>query len=402
VQGAYYVSAAGNNADGRSWNTAWSGLNQVNWSIIKPGATIYISGGNTSQTYTGTLRVPAGTTGITITRGVDPGHSGEVIFDGGNSTQYGVHINAEGTPVKNLIISNLTFRNYSGAGVYGSGQRSGGLQGITVDHCKFLDFNRAGVFFEGNDNLNNNYNVVVKNSYFDDDNARTGQSDGIYVQVLKDFTADHNYIILDNNYTGVEDVHSDNIQSFWVDNVMYSNNVVVQKSKKTLGTQMLFTENGYGEHVFLNNVFIRDTPYAEDSAMRLKSGNGSTFIAKVIGNTYYGKGRILNSSTVTTIKNNIFYGVSQPTGERTIYITSSGSVISNNIFYDPNNQFPSTWGGIDVNPMFVSTDFNTIDLHLQSNSPAVNAGASLGSPYMTDIEGRSRGSAWDIGAYEAP
>jgi hypothetical protein len=397
---AYYVSTTGNNADGKSWNTAWNGLNQINWSVIQPGDTIYISGGTTSKTYTGTLKVPAGTTGITITKGVDSGHNGEVIFDGGKSTQYGISINAEGTPVKSLTISKLTFKNYAGAGVYGSGQNSGGLQGIIVDNCKFLDFNRAGVFFEGNNNLNNNYNIVVKNSYFDDNNAGTGQSDGIYVQVLKDFTADHNYIILDNNYTGVADLHSDNIQSFWVDNVMYSNNVVIQKSNKTLGTQMLFTENGYGEHVFLNNVFIRNTPYAEDSAIRLKSANGSTFTAKVIGNTYYGKGRILNSSTITVIKNNIFYGISQPTGERTIYITSSGSDVSNNIFYDPNNQFPNASGGVDVNPMFISTDFNAIDLHLQPGSPAINAGANLGSQYIIDIEGKSRSSGWDIGAYE--
>ncbi len=396
----YVDSLATGNNTGTSWQNAWRSFTDVNFKAMGSGDVLYISGGTASQTYTGSLKVPAGTTGITITKGIDSGHNGEVIFDGGNSTQYGVSINAEGTPVKNLVVSNLTFNNYAGAGVYGSGQNSGGLQGITVDHCKFLNFNRAGVFFEGNNNLNNNYNVVVKNSYFDDNNAGTGQSDGIYVQVLKDFTADHNYILLDNNYTGVADLHSDNIQSFWVDNVMYSNNVLVQKSNKTLGTQLLFTENGYGVHVFLNNVFIRDTPYAQDSAMRLKSANGSTFTAKVIGNTYYGKGRILNSSTVTVIKNNIFYGISQPTSSGPFYTTSSGSDVSNNIFYDPNNQFPSASGGIEVNPMFVSTDFNAIDLHLRAGSPAINAGANLGSGYAVDIEGKPRGSVWDIGAYE--
>jgi hypothetical protein len=134
--------------------------------------------------------------------------------------------------------------------------------------------------------------------------------------------------------------------------------------------------------------------------MRLKSGSGSTFTAKVIGNTYYGSGPILNSSTLTVVKNNILYGISQTTTSISVYRTLSGSDVSNNIFYDPNNQFPTASGGTDVNPMFVNTDFNTINLHLQSSSPAINMGANLGTQYIMDIEGKSRSSVWDSGAYE--
>jgi hypothetical protein len=150
----------------------------------------------------------------------------------------------------------------------------------------------------------------------------------------------------------------------------------------------------------VNNVFIRDTPRAEDSALRLKNGSGAGFTAMVIGNTYYGKGRILNSSVSAVIKNNIFYGLSQPTTSRTIYITGSGSSVSNNIFYDPNNQFPNASGGIDVNPMFVNIDFDNIDLRLMDGSPAIDAGVNLGSQYAVDADGNIRDSIWDIGAYE--
>jgi hypothetical protein len=83
-----------------------------------------------------------------------------------------------------------------------------------------------------------------------------------------------------------------------------------------------------------------------------------------------------------------------------MYRTLSGSSVSNNIFYDPNNQFPSASGGLDVNPKFVSTDFNAIDLHLQSTSPAINIGANLGTQYIIDIEWKSRGSVWNIGVYD--
>jgi len=33
----YYVSKNGNNADGRSWATAWNELANIKWSVVKPG-----------------------------------------------------------------------------------------------------------------------------------------------------------------------------------------------------------------------------------------------------------------------------------------------------------------------------------------------------------------------------
>jgi len=366
-------SATGNNS-GTSWANAWKDASNINFSVIASGDTLYISGGNISKTYTGMISIPSGTSGITISGSNESGHNGEIIFNGAGATSSGIRINGTGKIVKDLTISDITFNAYTEAGIYGNGQTSGGMQNITINSCKFTNFKRSGVFMEGNGNLNNNFNIVVKNSHFDDDNNFTGQSDGIYVQVLKDFTADNNTIILDNNYLGVTDLHSDNIQSFWVDNVTYSNNVVKQSNSKTLGTQMLFTENGYGTHILFNNVFIRDTPNAEDSAIRLKSTEGLTYTAKVIGNTYYGKGRILNSSVISEIKNNIFYGLSQPTTSRPLYITATGSDVSNNIFYDPDSQFPATDGGVETNPVFRNLDFNNTDLRLANNSPAIDAG----------------------------
>lgn len=41
----FYVSLAGNNADGRSWDTAWNELDQIQWEEVSPGDTILIGGG---------------------------------------------------------------------------------------------------------------------------------------------------------------------------------------------------------------------------------------------------------------------------------------------------------------------------------------------------------------------
>jgi hypothetical protein len=287
----------------------------------------------------------------------------------------------------------MTFDSYTWSGIYGNGQNTGGLQYLTIDNCRFLNIRRAGTFIEGNNNSANNHHIIVKNSYFDDDNTFTDQSDGIYAQILTDLTADNNYIILDNNYLVTPDLHSDNIQSYYVKNVTYSNNIVIQRHNKTLGTQMLFTEDAStsendGVHTVINNVFIRDCPNAQDSAIRLKIGKGTTFTAKVIGNTYYGRtGRILNSSVASIIKNNIFY--SAGSGD----LVYSNSEVSNNIISTNNS----------VNVRFINANFANPDFHLQSGSPALNAGvnvSSLGSIFSTDIEGKSRGSTWDLGAYE--
>ncbi|HSW97262.1 MAG TPA: hypothetical protein VLF89_05540, partial [Candidatus Saccharimonadales bacterium] len=64
----YYVSKNGNNADGTSWTSAWNELNQINWTTIQPGDTIFIDGGTSGMTYTTTMTVgKSGTSGSPIT-----------------------------------------------------------------------------------------------------------------------------------------------------------------------------------------------------------------------------------------------------------------------------------------------------------------------------------------------
>jgi hypothetical protein len=59
-------------------------------------------------------------------------------------------------------------------------------------------------------------------------------------------------------------------------------------------------------------------------------------------------------------------------------------------------------GNINVDPLFV--DFANGDLHLQANSPCINAGLNAAAPPGTDVEGNARiaGGTVDIGAYEFP
>lgn len=76
---AFYVSKTGNNTDGKSWNTAWNELNQIQWERVNPGNLIIIEGGvyhtSLSVGKNGTSVLP-----ITITTNGE-----QVILDGKRS-----------------------------------------------------------------------------------------------------------------------------------------------------------------------------------------------------------------------------------------------------------------------------------------------------------------------------
>jgi hypothetical protein len=110
---------------------------------------------------------------------------------------------------------------------------------------------------------------------------------------------------------------------------------------------------------------------------------------------------VFTSNSHATLKNNIIYGVS---GQSTLYKEGSATYNSDyDVYY--NTSVPSGSGvtvshQVTSNPLFI-TDGS--DFHLQSGSPAINAGTNaVSSIVTTDYDGTSRpqGSTYDIGAYE--
>ncbi len=57
AQETFYVSKLGDNSDGKSWQTAWRELDQINWQNIDAGALIYLDGGQQEMIYQSTLSI---------------------------------------------------------------------------------------------------------------------------------------------------------------------------------------------------------------------------------------------------------------------------------------------------------------------------------------------------------
>jgi hypothetical protein len=112
----YVDNSVDTSGNGTSWSSAWQHFSNIDWTMLRGGDTLYISGGSTSQTYFETLTVGAsGTAGkpITIDRGIDPAHNGVVIIDGSNI----YNINGVFAPGRNYFtVQNLQIRNIGNAG----------------------------------------------------------------------------------------------------------------------------------------------------------------------------------------------------------------------------------------------------------------------------------------------
>jgi hypothetical protein len=163
----YYVSKNGNNGDGKSWQTAWNELSQINWSVIQPGDTILLDGGRQSMTYTTAMTIAKSglqDAPITIERASDAIHSGQVILFGGRRTP--------------LPYCGQTGYTYQPASVT-HGIIFGVNSWIIIDGMSWDGISMYGYASSGIDMTNNPSNDTIRNLEIYD-NGNASQSGGIW------------------------------------------------------------------------------------------------------------------------------------------------------------------------------------------------------------------------------
>jgi len=212
-----------------------------------------------------------------------------------------------------------------------------------------------------------------------------------------------------------------------LDDLQFINLDVHHIGIKPDGTIACFDNNfrGYCHGTYFNNstnVVFRGGSYHHNDGMGIHNGNEGQVVDGV---TFYNNltGIIFRYGGNNVVKNSIFYnnesrGIWAPgsgnkiynntfvgNGSEAILIWSGGqSDVQNNIFWNTGTPIADPGGSnisnnLTTNPNFVNEGSG--DFHLQSSSPAIDAGTTLPEvPCDHDGNARPAGSAYDIGAYE--
>ncbi len=157
---------------------------------------------------------------------------------------------------------------------------------------------------------------------------------------------------------------------------------------------------------------------------------GSTRHCVIVNNTLFGNDyrqegngelRVQYDARYNLIKNNIFSANSQNALIVNPYTQNKRNVVDYNLYFAPGGAANSVWQwknirytgfaryqaetGNDVHGLFVDPELvspSTFDLHLQTDSPAIDCGQTIAEAGDEDFDGRPRvqGAAIDIGAHE--
>lgn len=156
---AYYINAAGNDADDGSKASPWKTLTRLNAISLHAGDTVYLEGG---QVFTGTLQLDSGDSGdetnpVVITSS----GTGKARVDAGNSSA--------------IIISYARFINVSNLHLIGSGRKDGnttnGLaitntsSNIELDSVEIEGFQKAGLLVYASSDILINRIYAHENGY---------------------------------------------------------------------------------------------------------------------------------------------------------------------------------------------------------------------------------------------
>jgi len=405
----YYVDCnAGSDSNaGTSITAAWRTVGKVNSVSFVPGDNILFNKGCTwTDAYISTSQ--SGTAGSPITyssygTGAQPTISGQT---------YGVYIHSSYVVIDDF---HLTL-----AGEMNVIAGNANISHVTVQNCLIDHATKSGIFLYGNASGNYTVGYLTFRNNTISHNGSTADDHGIYI---------------DNSSNNLVESNT------WDSNIGYGVQIQDSSDNNVVRYNYL-TNNGWGDSahqwggaitIYNNQVGTFHLPtgnqiYANvsngDRYGMLAGGNSATASNTVANNTFYGNqyGVVVHDgANFGTFKNNIVWGSST---SYALYVTGSftsdnnivGPVHSGFIYWNASYSTLAAYSAAAGNdshskesdPLFVAPA--SANFTLQSNSPAIDQGANLGTTYQMDLNPTgafpwstanesSYGSAWEIGAF---
>lgn len=396
----YYVDGrVAQSGTGTDWSRAWKSFDAINWSRIKPGDVILISGGTSGVTYRGPLTVgAAGQEGkrIRIVRASAAGRNGPVVIDGGRTLPSCVvvngfsHVTLEGFSVRYCTESAFQIRN---------------AKDVVASRNSIFALSRGFHIWRTS-------NVLILNNSIATPTWDPRQNDGIYSQENVENRYVANRIVISNGYP---DGHDDGIQSYRDRAIVISRNYVEQRNKKTGNALGIFVTDAFGAITVINNVVVGR--YTRNSLVTLLNTSGTGGALGAYNNTLVGSkwGIVqIENAPGSRILNNILYSETVDAAG----VTISGrfppaSAINYNLYYLPNGRPAyhvngtsyqwNAWRALGYEGRGISTPTAPVDAAFAPfvGSPAIDSGLNL---VQIDQLGRvrPRGPRSDMGGLEGP
>ena len=446
----YIAKSATGSGNGTSWTNAWTDFNEINWSSVSCGDTIWVAGNNGGAAYTGNLtptnKVCTSSTVININRVLStdavpvaaPGWqstfdsqvvinnasvsmNGQYIWingrvgDAQSSVPYGIQFNntTDGwtgvfaDPSSGTILFNASYVEVHGPACVTSGTcnnsnwalavQNGSKFNVTFDHTWLHQFGEVihGPYGSGTA-------LTVTNSYIGED-----------VKVNK---AEHEDWLYTSNPCGSMTFINDRWYSSGNDGIFMDNGGC--SAGFTMINNLFFHWGGWaiefgktgtcGPYVLLNNSFINDSLGSD--------GNGNEYPYGWIesGGCTFASG--------TIFENNILYNTALSNFTNAEATYNAGTTANGNSFscgtgcfsYSLASPISSFNGVVDLVPAGANSEtVVTADLHLSTaggtlfSGKCENLATSEGSTYpqlLTDLDGNPRPGAsqgaWTCGAYQ--
>ncbi len=415
----YYVAKTGDDNNTGSIGSPWLTL-QKGANIAVAGDTVYVKEGTYNE------RVLFSNSGTATDVIVFTNFLNDAVIIDGNSISWGASWNGlvDLSDVNYIEFSGFTVQNADYTGIWIENASY-----ITVKNCKTYNTFSSGIGVWNSSNITIHNNEVelacndgeqecitlsqssfcnVFNNEVHHNGQGTNGGEGIDVkQGSHDINIYKNEVHHLNNRLGIYadawDMHTYNINIY--------NNKVHHCSES--GIAIASENGGLIENVKVYNNLVYTNKYG---GIEIGSWSDIGFQGvmpisdvKIINNTCFNNGNYdsgwgfgividnPNASGVL-IQNNI---CSDNSAQLSVQQINGSAVIENNLIYGNNTASGTLVGNNAIlqNPLFI--DVSVDDFHLQSTSPAIDNGASLGAPIF-DFENNNRpfGASVDIGAYE--